>query len=323
MIRRILPVLVLSGVVAGYFGYQHWLSLRPYQWSGTIEAHSVSLGSHQGGRVASILVTEGDVVTAGQALAIFETGDLEAQQHSAQGQVDLADAALRKLEKGVRREQIAASRSRVEGAEVALTEATTRARRAQSLFDAGAAPQADLDSVNAARDSADATLAAARHQLEELHNGAVIEDIDAARAQLAVANAKLEQVQVAIAELTVKAPRAGRIESVTVRPGDILPPNATTATLVEDDQLYVRIYVPETQLGHVSVGATVPVSVDSFPERTFAGRVDHVNSVGEFSPRNLQTADERADQVFGTRITLLEGTDTLRAGMAAFIAVPK
>ena len=67
----------------------------------------------------------------------------------------------------------------------------------------------------------------------------------------------------------------------------------------------------------------MPVSVDSFPGRTFAGRVDHVNSVGEFSPRNLQTADERADQVFGTRITLLEGADTLRAGMAAFISVPK
>ena len=323
MIRRILPLLVLAGGVASYFGYQHWLSLRPYQWSGTIEAHAVSLGSHQGGRVASILVAEGDVVTAGQALAVFETGDLEAQQHSAQAQVDLADAVLRKLEKGVRSEQIAASRSRVQGAEVALTEATTRAKRAQSLFDAGAAPQADLDGANAARDAADAALSTARHQLEELHNGAVIEDIDAARAQLSVANAKLEQVQVALGELTVKAPCAGRIEALPVRPGDILPPNATAATLVEDDQLYVRIYVPETQLGHVAVGATVPVSVDSFPGRTFAGRVDHVNSVGEFSPRNLQTADERADQVFGTRITLLEGADTLRAGMAAFISVPK
>jgi multidrug resistance efflux pump len=150
------------------------------------------------------------------------------------------------------------------------------------------------------------------------------------------AKGRLDQILTMIDELTIRASRASRVETLDLRPGDILAPNATAATLIEDDQLYVRIYVPETQLGHIQIGQEVPVSVDSFPERTFRGVVEHINGVGEYSPRNLQTADERANQVFAARIGLLEGrdglsgqagvpkvVDKLRAGMAAFIHVPK
>ena len=124
-------------------------------------------------------------------------------------------------------------------------------------------------------------------------------------------------------ELIRCAPRAALVESLDLRPGDILAPNSTAASLVEDDQLYVRIYVPETRIGRIRVGDEVPITVDSFPARSFKGVVEHINSVGEYSPRNLQTADERANQVFATRIGLREGRDELRAGMAAFIHVPR
>ena len=119
------------------------------------------------------------------------------------------------------------------------------------------------------------------------------------------------------------ASRAARVESLDLRPGDILAPNATAATLLEETELYVRIYVPETRLARIRVGEEVPVTVDTFPGRSFKGVVEHINDIGEYSQRNLQTADERADQVFATRIGLKEGRDILRAGMAAFITVPK
>ena len=138
--------------------------------------------------------------------------------------------------------------------------------------------------------------------------------------------ARLDQIKTMEDELTVRAPRPSRVESLDLRPGDILAPSATAATLIEDDQLYVRIYVPETQIGHVQVGAQVPVAVDSYPGRSFAGVVEHVNGIGEYTPRNLQTADERANQVFATRIGLRDGAggrDELRAGMAAFVHVPR
>ncbi len=323
MIRRFVMVLILAGGLTAYFLYQAWLARQPYEWSGTIEAHADNLGSHVGGRVKDVLVAEGDKVEAGAALVVLEPGDLDAQRASAQGQIDLAEAALKKLEKGARHEQVDAARARVDGATVALADATTRATRAATLFAGGAATQADRDSTAAAQQVAAANLDAAKKQLDELHNGAQAEDVDAARAQLAIAQARLTQLQVAVDELTVKAPRPGHVEALPVRPGDILAPNAVAATLVEDDQLYVRIYIPETQLGHLPVGSDVPVTVDAFPGRTFKGHVDHINTVGEYSPRNLQTADERADEVFGARVTLVEGADVLRAGMAAFLSVPK
>ena len=89
----------------------------------------------------------------------------------------------------------------------------------------------------------------------------------------------------------MKAPVAGRVESLDLRPGTILAPAATAVTLVERGQLFVRIYIPETQIGLVHVGEEVPISVDSFPKLAFKGNVEHINDVGEFTPRHLQTAD--------------------------------
>jgi multidrug resistance efflux pump len=113
------------------------------------------------------------------------------------------------------------------------------------------------------------------------------------------------------------------VEVLDLRPGDILAANAPAARLLEPAELYVRIYVPETQIGHVQPGLEVPITVDSFPGRSFAGRVESVAHQGEFTPRNLQTADERADQLFATRVRIEQGADVLRAGMAASIRVRK
>src|SRR4029079_8282390 len=97
----------------------------------------------------------------------------------------------------------------------------------------------------------------------------------------------------------------------------ILGPNQSAATLVESDQMFVRAYVPETELGLVHVGDTVGFTVDTFGTHQFHATVQHVNEVGEYNPRNVQTVDERANQVFLIRLGISEGRDMLRAGMAA------
>lgn len=207
--------------------------------------------------------------------------------------------------------------------------------------------KAEVDNIEAAQRAATAQRDAAKSAFEELENGvrreelaqvasraeeaqaqaklvvsgARVEDLAAARATVDAAKGRLQQIDVALGELAIKAPRATRVESLDLRPGDLLAPNAVAATLVEDDALYVRIYVPETQLALVKPGGKLPVFVDSFPGRAFEGVVQHVASVGEYSPRNLQTADERAFQVFAARVELSGGREDLRAGMAALVKV--
>lgn len=372
--RWIAPALV-AAALAGY-GWHRWrLAHAPYEWSGTVEAHQISLGSRAGGRVQKVIVKEGDRVAPGDPIVVLEPGDWPAQRQQAEAQLAMMQAALDKLKAGSRPEEIAAARARAATAQAVLQETTAGTRgeeiaagearlaaqqvavvraqkdaeRLHKLATSGAAVPADVDNADLAIQAAIAQRDAAAHQLDELRHGARreqvaqavaraaeqraseqlitagsrVEDLRAAAAQVEGAQGKVKQIETMIDELTIKAPVAARIEALDLRPGDILAANQTAATLVEDDQLYVRIYVPETELGHVAVGERVAIRVDSFPDQAFGGVVQRINSVGEYSPRNLQTADERADQVFATRVGITSGGDRLRAGMAATIAVPR
>ena len=373
--RRFLPLLVLALAGVGYGGYRVYDAHRPYEWSGTVEARTITVGSRTGGRVKEVLAREGDRATPGQALVLLEPGDLDAQRLAAKGalaqaqaaldrtragsrpeeieqakaRAATANAALEESRAGSRREDIAQGRARLVGVQVSVDKAELDAQRTRSLLNSGAISQAEADNNEAALRGAVATRDALKHALDELENGARheeiaqaaarakeaqasahlveagsrVEDIQAAEGAVLAAEGKLKSIDVMLEELTIRSPRGARVETLDLRPGDILGANAAAAVLLEDDQLYVRIYVPETRIGMLRVGAPVPVTVDSFPGRSFPGVVEHINTVGEYSPRNLQTADERADQVFAARVGLREGKDELRAGMAAFIQVPK
>jgi HlyD family secretion protein len=374
-VKRFLPLIVLVVLAGVYFGYQHYLSLRPFEWTGTVEARATTVGSRTGGRVKQVIVAEGAHVNAGDPLVVLEAGDLDAQHAMAQAQLEQMQAALDKLQKGSRPEEIAQARARAAQADAAFAEtrhgsrieeiAAGEARLAQAqatadkaqldadrshrLLASEAIPKAEADAADTALKTAVAQRDAQQKILDQLRSGAReetkaqaaaraqeasaaaqlviagprVEDLRAAEAQVHAAKARVEQLDVMLRELTIRAPAASRVESLELRPGDILAPNAPAATLLEDGQLYVRIYVPETQVGRIKLNQTVPVSVDSFPGREFQGKVEHINGKGEYSPRNLQTADERANQVFAIRVGLVEGKDDLRAGMAATIKVPK
>jgi len=333
------------------------------------------VGSRVGGRIKTVLASEGQRIAAGEPLLILEAGDLDAQRLMAQGQLEEAQANLDKLVRGARPEEIDEAKAHAQTAVAALEETKTGARseeiaeatarlaaaqvtadkakldddRARKLVATGAIAQSQLDDADTALKGAVAQRDAAAQVLDELKNGSRrediaqaqarasearasaklvlagsrVEDIKAGQGQVDAARGKLDQIGTMLDELTIRSPVAARVEALDLRPGDILAPNSTAATLLEDTQLYVRIYVPETQIGHIQLDQEVPISVDSFPSRTFRGVVEHINGVGEYSPRNLQTADERANQVFAARIGLREGPGELRAGMAAFIHVPK
>ena len=372
--KRVVPLLLLLAIAGAYVGYKHYLSKLPFEWAGTVEARSISVGSRTGGRVAKVLVQEGDEVQAGRALLELEHGDLDAQRLGAVAQIVQATALLDKLKAGARpeeiaqvqaraaqasavlaetrngsrAEEIAGGAARLEAAQSAVDKAALDAERARRLLATQAIAAAEADAAETALRTAKAQRDVQQKALEQLRAGARteekqlagakaaeaqaaaklivagsrVEDLRVAQAQVDAAQAHLAQLDVLLAELTIKSPTDARVESLQLRPGDILAPSATAATLLEDGQLYVRLYVPETEIGKIKIGEEVPIAVDSF-EHAFKGVVQHINTQGEYSPRNLQTADERADQVFAARIGLIDGKHELRAGMAATIRVPK
>lgn len=374
LMRRVLPLVLLAVIGVAYFAYQRYLAHRPFEWAGTIEARSVTVGSRTGGRIKQVLAREGDRVQAGQPLIVLEPGDLQAQRTIAQSQLDQAQANLEKLQHGARPEEIAQANARAAAASAGLKQtkrgprpeeiAAAEARLAQAkavvdkakldadrtrgLVEKAVVPKTEGEAADTQLRTAQAQYDAQARVVDELHAGARaeekqqaaakvaeaqaaaqlvqagprVEDLRAAQAQVDAAKGHVDQLDVMLAELTIRAPATAFVESLDLRPGDIVAPNAAAATLLEDNELYVRIYVPETQLGHIRAGDQVPVSVDSF-DRTFKATVEHINARGEYSPRNLQTADERANQVFAVRINLIEGKDKLHAGMAATVKVPR
>jgi HlyD family secretion protein len=122
--------------------------------------------------------------------------------------------------------------------------------------------------------------------------------------------------------MQVKAPTESVLEILTVKVGDVLPANREVATLLLPQHLWVRVFVPEPWLGLIKVGDAVKVRVDSFAQKDFDGTVEQINRQAEFTPRNVQTVDDRIRQVFGVKVRLPNNDDHLRAGMAADVYFP-
>lgn len=337
-LKKRLPLLTMLALAGGTYGaYQYYEYRQPYEWSGTVEAKVVSVGSRTGGRVKEVLVAEGQDLKAGAVLAVLEPGELDAMKAVAEGELAAAEATYEKLANGARPEELAQASARVAEARAAAVKETGRAAqelkdysRASTLFTGGAISAAEHESRGAGAKAAQGAAAEASARAREaeaalrlLTGGTRAEDLKVAKANVAVGKAKLASVLQQIEELKIRAPRDSRVESINVRPGDILGPNATAMRVLEKHELYVRIYVPETQIGKIKVGQEVPITVDSFSRRSFRGRVEHINDVGEFTPARLITTEDRANEVFGARVSLIDDTDDLKAGMAAFIHVPK
>jgi multidrug resistance efflux pump len=194
---------------------------------------------------------------------------------------------------------------------------------AQGQYDA-AREQHDLvvqgtrdEEVNIAR----ADLRYAEAVLDELQNGARVEDIDAANAVHEMAKAELARAQVNLDEMTITAPMDGVVESLDVHAGDLVGPRPIVE-LVDPDDLDVMIYVSAALLGHLRIGQTIPFTADSHGGTAFEGTVVHINNLGEFTPRNLQTQQEREQQMFGVRLTLDSYDGQLRPGMTITARVP-
>ena len=146
--------------------------------------------------------------------------------------------------------------------------------------------------------------------LEKLEHGNRREDIQAAKAAYEYDQARFRERQVV-------APSKATVEVLDVRPGDLIAPNTPVATLLERDQIYIRIYIPETEIGRVRLGQKAEIRVDSFPKSVFEGIVEQINQQAEFLPRNVQTREERVHQVIGVKIRINDPEGHILAGMAA------
>ena len=258
--------------------------------SGTVEAHLVRVGSTLGGRVARVHVEEGASVEAGDLLVTFETTTLEPQLREQQARVAEASAAAAELREGPPREE-------VRRAKIAWENAERERERRKELFSAGAASRKQYE-------DATATAATLLEALRELERGTRVEELAKGEATLQRERSREEYLERVRDESEVRASVAGIIQSLDLRPGDMVAPNQPVASLLDLSDLWIRVYVPEPELGRVYVGQDARVTLDGSPDLELSGRIVEIRDRGEYTPRNLQTREQRSEEVFGAKIRI-------------------
>ncbi len=262
---------------------------------------------------------------------------------------DQAAAMLAKLEAGPRPREIEIAREKLNAARANVELAQSESERLSRLREERQAASVELDKATRELKSARAEAAAAEQELGLLQEGTRkeeiaqakatlveaeqglklteagyrAEDIARAAAQVQAAEARLNAIKVRLAELTVSAPCDCQVEAINLRPGDLVAPNAPTVSVLDLSRMWVRAYVPEGRLGEVRLDEIIPVRVDSFPNELFRARISFISQEAEFTPRNIQTPEERSKQVFRIKAMLQDGLDRLRVGMIADVLLDK
>ena len=244
------------------------------------------MGPRSSGRVEKIFVQEGDRLHQGQIIAQLEASELRARH-------DLAGAQI----------NTAIHDADAQAAQLEFLRAD--AKRQQDLLKRKVVSPNDAERADSAAKTQEKSLEASQMKINQ------------ARAQLA-------DIEAQLAEMQVVAPSDCVVEVLSVKVGDILVPpfSQEVATLLLPQHLWVRVYVSEPWLGLIKIGDQVRVRVDSCPGKDFPGVVEQVNRQAEFTPRNVQTVEDRIRQVFGVKVRLPNDDDRLRAGMSADVYFP-
>ncbi|MDQ7040818.1 MAG: efflux RND transporter periplasmic adaptor subunit [Rhodothermus sp.] len=285
--------------------------------SGTIEATDIQLAARSTGEIVQFFVDEGDRVARGQPLVCLDTTQLVLQLRQAEAEVVAARARLALLEAGARAEDLRQAEARLTQARLRLEQAQRDAARLETLHAEGSATDRQLEDVRLQLQLAEAEYQAAQAQLEKLRHLARPEELAIARARVIQAEARRDLLRHQLEDACLEAPTDGIISRRVADSGELATPGSVLLTLIRLDTVYVQLYIPEPMIGTVQYGQPVTIRVDTWPDRTFKGRVTYIAPEAEFTPRNVQTKEERTRLVFRIKVALPNPEGLLKPGMPA------
>jgi HlyD family secretion protein len=303
--------------------------------SGQVEATAVQVSPPVSGRLLELRVAEGDRVKAGDLLAKLDVADTELALARARAERDQADAQVRLLLAGARPEdvrqaeaQLAATQTTVAAAQAELASAQADVDRFEALLASNSGSRKQRDDAVTRRDVARARLQgaqdqvrAARESLARLRAGSRREEVDAARARVAAAAAQIATYQKAISDATILAPVGGIVTEKLADPGELIQPRAPILVITDLDHAWANVYVDEPVVPRLHLGQTATLFTDAGGPG-IPGTVSYISSKAEFTPRNVQTADERSKLVYRVKVSVDNKSGILKAGMPVEAEIP-
>lgn len=305
-------ILVVLVALAGAGGYYAWskaqMSALPQgiaAGNGRVEATEVDISALTGGRIATISANEGDFVRAGDVLVQMDVVQLNAQKRQAEAQlrrseigVEAATAVVAQAEAQQR-----AAEAAVDQAQAAADAAAQRLARSEQLAISNAISQQSLDDSRAADRQAKAALASAEASLAASQAGVAAARVQVVDAEAAIeaAKAAIDAVTASIEDATLRSPRDGRIQYRIAQEGEIVGSGGRILSLVDLGDVYMTIFLPTSQAGRVQLGSEVRLVMDAAPQYVIPATVSYVADVAQFTPKTVETADEREKLMFRIR----------------------
>ena len=285
--------------------------------SGNIEATEVDLSFRLAGQIKTLPIEEGDRVQRNQVIATLDSDPLIAQKGIAEAEIANARAVLDEMESGFRKEQIEAARALHKAAESKFLNARDEFNRYEALIKEGAISASQFDARATAFKVAKEEFENAGQRFLELETGQREEKVRAARATLDRAGWQVKRIQLDIEYSNLITPVTGVILVKANEQGEVVLPGATVATVAAIDEVWLKGYVGEVDLGKVKLGQQAEITTDSYPGKVYRGKVTFVSPRSEFTPKNVQTKEERVKQVFRVKITIPNLDQELKIGMPA------
>lgn len=284
--------------------------------SGTIECIQVHVAPLVGGRLLEFPPREGARLKKGDVIARIDPADYELKRHEAQAVLVAAQAQWELMLAGSRDEDILRYQDQVRGAEAAARAAAADLRRIKQVYEKKSATQKQMDDAQATADQAAATLSAAEQAFSKAMRGNRDEEIRSAQGVVDAAKARLAQMDKAIADCVVTAPVNGVVTTRVREDGEVVATGSVLLILSRLDEVWLSLYVPERRLGQIKLGQPAWVAIDGDPKR-YQGRVTFISPEAEFTPRNVQTPEERAKLVYRVKISLPNPDGIFKPGMPA------
>jgi len=325
--KRVIPIvlLVVAAGAALYF-FPEWFQRAPAEsemkLSGNIEAHESLVSFKVTGRIVELPVEEGQALKAGQLIARLDNDDYrqqvamdEAALHVRTRQLDLALA-------GSRQQEIDAAKHSVDDARADLKQKEQDFERYDALYKRDEIPAQTRDQAQTNVTRAKATLARLEQIYNELVEGTRQEEIAVDRANVSQASQNLGMSRIKLSYTTLTAPFDGVILVRQAELGEVTQLGTPVVTLADLDHIWVRVYVPETDLGRVHWGQDVTVRTDTFPGKNYHGKVSFISSEAEFTPKSVQTEKQRVTLVYRVKVDVDNPAHELKPGMPADVYVP-
>jgi HlyD family secretion protein len=321
--KRVIPILILlaAAIVAGVHYYPRLIK-KPapapqLTLSGNIEAHESLVGFKVQGRIVELAVEEGQQVAQNALLARLEDADFKQRVRVDEATVKVRESDLALTLAGTRLQEVRAAQHTMVDAQADLDEKKLDSDRAQQLFAKDEVSAQDRDLAATALKRAQAILQVAQQHYNEALEGSRKEDIAIARANLNEASAGLGLSQVNLSYTVLRAPSAGVVTVRQAELGEVVSPGFPVITLSDLDHIWLRAYVAETDLGRIHWGQDAVITTDTYPGKQYHGRISFISSTAEFTPKSVQTYQERVTLVYRIKIDIDNFNHELKPGMPA------